>query len=51
VAVVDRAGVLLVVLRHELAHPVTVEMSSRSSQATDDECAQAGAAKGASLLE
>ena len=27
VAVVDRAGELLVVLRHELAHPVTVEMA------------------------
>lgn len=108
VAVVDRAGELLVVLRHELAHPVTVEMarskaytavvfrgstldfqkdtvndpvrlpqrdvpgilaltggvpiyaageiigaaaSSGSSQPTDDECAKAGAAKGASLLE
>ena len=108
VAVVDRSGNLLVVLRHELAHPVTVEMardkaytavvfrgstmdfqrdtandstrlpqrdvpgilalgggvpiysageiigaiaSSGSSQTTDDECAQAGAAKGASLLE
>jgi uncharacterized protein GlcG (DUF336 family) len=108
VAVVDRAGNLLVVLRHELAHPVTVEMargkaytavvfrgstadfqrdtandparlpqrdvpgilalgggvpllsageiigavaSSGSSQTTDDECARAGAAKGASLLE
>ena len=108
VAVVDRSGNLLVVLRHELAHPVTVEMarskaytavvfrgstmdfqkdtandaarlpqrdvpgilalgggvpiysageiigavaSSGSSQPTDDECAKAGAAKGASLLE
>jgi len=108
VAVVDRSGNLMVVLRHELAHPVTVEMarskaytavvfrgstiefqsdtandptrlaqrdvpgilalgggvpiysageivggvaSSGSSQATDDECAKAGAAKGASLLE
>jgi uncharacterized protein GlcG (DUF336 family) len=108
VAVVDRSGNLLVVLRHELAHPVTVEMarskaytavvfrgstmdfqretandparlpqrdvpgilalgggvplysaeeiigavaSSGSSQATDDECAKAGAAEGASLLE
>ena len=108
VAVVDRSGNLLVVLRHELAHPVTVEMarskaytavvfrgstiefqkdtandaarlpqrdvpgilalgggvpiysggeiiggvaSSGSSQTTDDECAKAGAAKGASLLE
>jgi uncharacterized protein GlcG (DUF336 family) len=108
VAVVDRAGNLLVVLRHELAHPVTVDMarskaftavvfrdstmdfqretandparapqrdvpgilalgggiplysageiigavaSSGSSQPTDDECAKAGAAKGASLLE
>jgi uncharacterized protein GlcG (DUF336 family) len=108
VAVVDRSGELLVVLRHELAHPVTVEMarskaytavvfrgstmefqrdtandparlpqrdvpgvlalgggvplssageivgavaSSGSSQPTDDECAKAGAAKGASLLE
>jgi uncharacterized protein GlcG (DUF336 family) len=108
VAVVDRSGNLLVVLRHELAHPVTVEMarskaytavvfrgptidfqtdtasdptrlpqrdvpgilalgggvpiysaeeiiggvaSSGSSQATDDECAKAGAAKAASLLE
>lgn len=108
VAVVDRAGNVLVVLRHELAHPVTVEMarskaytavvfrgstmdfqrdtandparlpqrdvpgilalaggvplysggeiigavaSSGSSQPTDDECAKAGAAKGASLLE
>ena len=108
VAVVDRSGNLLVVLRHELAHPVTVEMardkaytavvfrgstadfqrdtandparlpqrdvpgilalgggvpllsggeiigavaSSGSSQTTDDECARAGAAKGASLLE
>ena len=107
VAVVDRSGNLLVVLRHELAHPVTVEMardkaytavvfrgstidfqrdtandparlpqrdvpgilalgggvpllsggeiigavaSSGSSQTTDDECARAGAAKGASLL-
>jgi uncharacterized protein GlcG (DUF336 family) len=27
VAVVDRSGNLLVVLRHELAHPVTVEMA------------------------
>jgi uncharacterized protein GlcG (DUF336 family) len=108
VAVVDRAGNVLVVLRHELAHPVTVEMarskaytavvfrgstvdfqrdtandptrlaqrdvsgilalgggvpiysageiiggvaSSGSSQATDDECARAGAEKGVSLLE
>ena len=108
VVVVDRSGNLLVVLRHELAHPVTVEMargkaytavvfrgstadfqrdtandpvrlpqrdvpgilalgggvpiysageiigavaSSGSSQPTDDECAKAGAAKGASLLE
>ena len=108
VAVVDRSGELLVVLRHELAHPVPVEMarskaytavvfrgstqdfqrdtandparlpqrdvpgilalaggvplssageivgavaSSGSSQPTDDECAKAGAAKGASLLE
>jgi uncharacterized protein GlcG (DUF336 family) len=108
VAVVDRSGNLLVVLRHELAHPVTVEMarskaytavvfrgstldfqkdtandaarlpqrdvpgilalaggvpiysageiigavaSSGSSQPTDDECAKAGATKGASLLE
>jgi uncharacterized protein GlcG (DUF336 family) len=108
VAVVDRSGNALVVLRHELAHPVTVEMalskaytavvfrgstmdfqrdtandparlpqrdvpgilalgggvplysageivgavaSSGSSQPTDDECAKAGAAKGASLLE
>jgi uncharacterized protein GlcG (DUF336 family) len=108
VAVVDRSGNLLVVLRHELAHPVTLEMargkaytavvfrgstldfqrdtandptrlpqrdvpgilalgggvplysggeivgavaSSGSSQPTDDECARAGAAKGASLLE
>jgi uncharacterized protein GlcG (DUF336 family) len=108
VAVVDRSGNVLVVLRHELAHPVTVEMarskaytavvfrgptidfqkdtasdparlpqrdvpgilalgggvpiysageivggvaSSGSSQTTDDECAKAGAAKGASLLE
>lgn len=108
VAVVDRSGNLLVVLRHELAHPATVEMargkaytavvfrgstmdfqrdtandparlpqrdvpgvlalgggvpiysageiiggvaSSGSSQPTDDECAKAGAAKGASLLE
>ena len=108
VAVVDRSGNLMVVLRHELAHPVTVEMarskaytavvfrgstiefqsdttndptrlaqrdvpgilalgggvpiysageivggvaSSGSSQTTDDECAKAGAAKGASLLE
>ena len=108
VVVVDRSGELLVVLRHELAHPVTVEMarskaytavvfrgskmdfqrdtandptrlpqrdvpgilalaggvplssageiigavaSSGSSQPTDDECAKAGAAKGASLLE
>jgi uncharacterized protein GlcG (DUF336 family) len=108
VAVVDRAGNLLVVLRHELAHPATIEMargkaytavvfrgptidfqrdtaddparlpqrdvpgilalgggvpiysageiiggvaSSGSSQATDDECAKAGVAKGASLLE
>jgi uncharacterized protein GlcG (DUF336 family) len=108
VAVVDRSGNALVVLRHELAHPVTVEMalskahtavvfrgstmdfqrdtandpgrlpqrdvpgilalgggvplysageivgavaSSGSSQPTDDECARAGAAKGASLLE
>ena len=108
VAVVDRSGNLLVVLRHELAHPATVEMarskaytavvfrgstaefqaatandparlpqrdvpgilalgggvplysggeiigavaSSGSSQTNDDECAKAGAAKGASLLE
>lgn len=108
VAVVDRSGNTLVVLRHELAHPVTVEMalskahtavvfrgstvdfqrdtandparlpqrdvpgvlalgggvplysageilgavaSSGSSQPTDDECAKAGAAEGASLLE
>jgi uncharacterized protein GlcG (DUF336 family) len=108
VVVVDRSGNVLVVLRHELAHPVTVEMarskaytavvfrgstidfqrdtandparlpqrdvpgilalgggvplssggeiigavaSSGSSQPTDDECAKAGAAKGASLLE
>jgi uncharacterized protein GlcG (DUF336 family) len=108
VAVVDRSGDLLIVLRHELAHPVTVEMarskaytavvfrgttadfqrdtasdaarlpqrdvpgilalgggvpiysageiigavaSSGSSQPTDDECAKAGAAKAASLLE
>ena len=108
VAVVDRSGNLLVVLRHELAHPATVEMarskaytavvfrgstmdfqrdtandparlpqrdvpgilalgggvpiysageiiggvaSSGSSQPTDDECAQAGAAKGVGLLE
>lgn len=108
VAVVDRTGNVLVVLRHELAHPATVEMarskaytavvfrgstmdfqrdtandptrlpqrdvpgivalgggvpiysageiiggvaSSGSSQPTDDECAKAGAAKGASLLE
>jgi uncharacterized protein GlcG (DUF336 family) len=108
VVVVDRSGDLLVVLRHELAHPVTVEMarskaytavvfrgstldfqkdtandparfpqrdvpgilalgggvpiysageivgavaSSGSSQPTDDECAKAGANKGASLLE
>jgi len=108
VAVVDRSGNLLVVLRHELAHPVTVDMarskaytavvfrgstmdfqrdtandparlpqrdvpgilalgggvplysageiigavaSSGSSQPTDDECAKAGAAKAASLLE
>ena len=108
VAVVDRSGDLLVVLRHELAHPATLEMarskaytavvfrgstqefqtatandparlpqrdvpgilalgggvplysggeiigavaSSGSNQATDDECAKAGAAKGASLLE
>jgi uncharacterized protein GlcG (DUF336 family) len=108
VAVVDRSGNLLVVLRDELAHPVTVEMarskaytavafrtstldfrndtasdparlpqrdvpgilalaggvpiysdgeiigavaSSGSSQPTDDECAKAGVAKGASLLE
>jgi uncharacterized protein GlcG (DUF336 family) len=108
VVVVDRSGNVLVVLRHELAHPVTVEMarskaytavvfrgstldfqretandptrlpqrdvpgilalgggvpiysageiiggvaSSGSSQTTDDECAKAGAAKGASLLE
>ena len=108
VAVVDRSGNLLVVLRHELAHPATLEMarskaytavvfrgstaefqaatandparlpqrdvpgilalgggvplysageiigavaSSGSNQTTDDECAKAGAAKGASLLE
>ena len=108
VVVVDRSGELLVVLRHELAHPATLEMarskaytavvfrgstqefqtatandparlpqrdvpgilalgggvpiysggeiigavaSSGSNQATDDECAKAGAAKGASLLE
>jgi len=108
VAVVDRSGDLLVVLRHELAHPATLEMarskaytavvfrgstqefqtatandparlpqrdvpgilalgggvplysggeiigavaSSGSNQTTDDECAKAGAAKGASLLE
>jgi uncharacterized protein GlcG (DUF336 family) len=108
VVVVDRSGNVLVVLRHELAHPVTVEMarskaytavvfrgstmdfqretandaarlpqrdvpgilalgggvplysaaeiigavaSSGSSQPTDDECAKAGAAKAASLLE
>jgi len=108
VAVVDRSGDLLVVLRHELAHPATLEMarskaytavvfrgstaefqaatasdparlpqrdvpgilalaggvplysageiigavaSSGSNQPTDDECAKAGAAKGASLLE
>lgn len=108
VAVVDRSGNLLVVLRHELAHPATLEMarskaytavvfrgstaefqaatandparlpqrdvpgilalgggvplysggeiigavaSSGSSQMNDDECAKAGAAKGASLLE
>ena len=108
VAVVDRSGNLLVVLRHELAHPATLEMarskaytavvfrgstadfqaatandparlpqrdvpgilalgggvplysggeiigavaSSGSSQTNDDECAKAGAAKGASLLE
>jgi uncharacterized protein GlcG (DUF336 family) len=108
VAVVDRSGNLLVVLRHELAHPVTVEMaqskaytavvfrgstaefqqetandparlpqrdvpgilalgggvpiysegeiigavaSSGSSQPTDDECAKAGAEKGAGLLQ
>ena len=108
VAVVDRTGNLLVVLRHELALPATIEMargkaytavvfrgptidfqrdtandptrlpqrdvpgilalgggvpiysageiiggvaSSGSSQPTDDECAKAGAAKAASLLE
>ena len=108
VAVVDRSGDLLVVLRHELAHPATLEMarskaytavvfrgstqefqtatandparlpqrdvpgilalgggvplyagdeiigavaSSGSNQTTDDECAKAGAAKAASLLE
>ena len=108
VVVVDRSGNVLVVLRHELAHPVTVEMarskaytavvfrgstmdfqretandparlpqrdvpgilalaggvpifsageiigavaSSGSSQPTDDECATAGAAKAATLLE
>jgi uncharacterized protein GlcG (DUF336 family) len=108
VAVVDRSGNVLVVLRHELAHPATVEMargkaytavvfrgstlefqnntasdptrlpqrdvpgilalgggvpiysaaeiiggvaSSGSSQTNDDECAKAGLAKGASLLE
>jgi uncharacterized protein GlcG (DUF336 family) len=108
VAVVDHAGEILVVLRHELAHPATVEMarskaytavvfrgstmefqkgtaedptrlpqrdvpgilalgggvplysageiigavaSSGSNQATDDECAKAGATKGATLLE
>jgi uncharacterized protein GlcG (DUF336 family) len=108
VAVVDRSGNLLVVLRHELAHPATLEMarskaytavvfrgstaefqaatandparlpqrdvpgilalgggvplysggeiigavaSSGSSQTNDDECAKAGATKGASLLE
>lgn len=31
VAVVDRSGALLVVLRHELAHPVTVEMAKRKA--------------------
>jgi|GraSoiStandDraft_1057264.scaffolds.fasta_scaffold185117_2 uncharacterized protein GlcG (DUF336 family) len=108
VVVVDRSGDVLVTLRHELAHPVTVEMarskaytavafrastldfrnatasdptraaqrdvpgilalaggvpiysdgeiiggvaSSGSSQPTDDECAKAGVAKAASLLE
>jgi uncharacterized protein GlcG (DUF336 family) len=108
VAVVDRSGNLLVVLRHELSHPVTVEIaqsraytavvfrgstmdfqretaidaarlpqrdvpgilalgggvpiysageiigaiaSSGSSQPTDDECAKAGAAKAATLIE
>jgi len=32
VAVVDRAGNLLVVLRDELAHPVTIEMAQRKAQ-------------------
>jgi len=32
VAVVDRSGNLLVVLRDELAHPVTVEMAQRKAQ-------------------
>lgn len=32
VAVIDRAGNLLVVLRDELAHPVTVEMAQRKAE-------------------
>lgn len=32
VAVVDRAGNLLVLLRDELAHPVTIEMAQRKAQ-------------------
>jgi uncharacterized protein GlcG (DUF336 family) len=32
VAVVDRSGNLLVVLRDELAHPVTIEMAERKAQ-------------------
>ena len=32
VAVIDRAGNVLVVLRDELAHPVTVEMAQRKAQ-------------------
>jgi len=32
VAVIDRAGNLLVLLRDELAHPVTVEMAQRKAQ-------------------
>jgi uncharacterized protein GlcG (DUF336 family) len=108
VAVVDRSGNLLILLRDELAHPVTIEMAERkaqtavifrtstlefqqrtandpslapqrnvtgvlalgggvplrldgeiiggvassgSSQTTDDECARAGLAKAAELLE
>ena len=32
VAVIDRAGNLLVLLRDELAHPVTIEMAQRKAQ-------------------